>query len=564
MALGAPSEALLAALDCQDDVAVLESSAYHDDFGRYSVFACQPIEVLTLHEGTLRDRAGNVLAEAHGPSDALWASLEAAFEAVRISAGADTSPERARRVGDGESCLSATAANTAAVPPALPPAYVPGWIGYVGYEVGRYVERLPGRAARDTALPDLRLAFYDALLVFDAQEHAWTLVELEFDGESPAGAGQSACVLAQLAAQTAAVVSQRPQPAEHADAAHRPAVAGRPNFQPQAYQQAVQRCIDYIAAGDIFQVNLSQRLEIEQPPAPMDLYRVLRRRNPAWYAAYLAFETTDARCHGQAAFARPCGAAGRGNAECGMRNVESLVQTPWAARVSDEPGAEATGRKNAECGVRNARCAIVSSSPELFLRVRGRSVLTRPIKGTRPRVGDQAADAASRQELWDSPKDNAELAMIIDLLRNDLGRVCRMGSVRVIEPRRLETHPTVYHLVGTVSGELADGVGPAALLRATFPGGSITGAPKIRAMEIIDELEPTARGVYCGCVGMVGVDGRSEWNIAIRTIVCDGGRALVQVGGGIVADSSPRGEYDETLDKARAMLEAVHEAVTSQ
>jgi len=200
------------------------------------------------------------------------------------------------------------------------------------------------------------------------------------------------------------------------------------------------------------------------------------------------------------------------------------------------------------------------SSPELFLRLDGRHVITRPIKGTRPRVGRDADDRAAAADLLASEKDNAELAMIIDLLRNDLGRVCSYGTVRVVEPRRLETHPTVYHLVGTVVGELRPGAGVADLLRATFPGGSITGAPKIRAMEIIDELEPQARGVYTGCIGYVAVDGSCQWNIAIRTIVYHEGKAHIQVGGGIVADSLPEAEYDETLDKARAMLEAIAQA----
>jgi len=184
-------------------------------------------------------------------------------------------------------------------------------------------------------------------------------------------------------------------------------------------------------------------------------------------------------------------------------------------------------------------------------------VLTRPIKGTRPRVGDPAADAAAAAELVASEKDNAELAMIIDLLRNDLGRVCRFGTVRVPNRRELETHPTVFHLVGSVVGELREGIGPAELLAATFPGGSITGAPKIRAMEIIDELEGAARGVYTGSVGWFGANGDAELNIVIRTVVWDGGTAYVQVGGGIVADSTPQGEYQETLDKARALLEAL-------
>jgi len=250
-------------------------------------------------------------------------------------------------------------------------------------------------------------------------------------------------------------------------------------------------------------VNLSQRFTVDDAPPPPAIYRHLRRRNPAWYAAYLSFV------------------------------------------AGDQP------------------CAILCSSPELFLSVRGGRVVTRPIKGTRRRVGDSQADAIASAELLASTKDNAELAMIIDLLRNDLGRVCRFGTVRVTDPCRLETHPTVFHLVGTVQGRLGEGIGPAELLRATFPGGSITGAPKIRAMEIIDELEPSARGVYTGCIGHVGVDASATWNIVIRTIVCEGGRAHVQVGGGIVADSQPRAEYTETLDKARAALEAIAEARTA-
>jgi para-aminobenzoate synthetase component 1 len=268
------------------------------------------------------------------------------------------------------------------------------------------------------------------------------------------------------------------------------------NFTPDAYRAAVARCVEYIAAGDIFQVNLSQRFSRAVTAGPMTIYRQLRRRNPAWYAGYLA--------------------AG-----------------PWA---------------------------VLSSSPELFLRVRDGRVTTRPIKGTRPRTGDAAVDAVAAAELQASAKDNAELAMIIDLMRNDLGRVCRYGSVRVTQPRVLEAHPTVFHLVGTVEGDLHERYDRVDLLRATFPGGSITGAPKIRAMEIIDELEPVARGVYTGSLCHFGVDGSAELSIAIRTAVWDAGTVHVQAGGGIVADSTPDGEYRETLDKARAVLEAVDAA----
>ncbi len=458
--LDCPPGALLDDLCRQVDPALLESSALHEQYGRYSVLACLPLETLTLRDGVLTDRAGCTVAE--GSTD-IWAALKEAMA---------PSCEGPRPAGAG---------------------YVPGWIGYVGYEVGRHVERLPGRAPRDTHLPDLRLAFYDAVLVYDAIEQGWSLVELEFD-TPPEGAGQAAAALREIAA---AAVDKAPEQApsrtEAADAAVRPAAAGEANFSPEDYRRAVARGVEYIAAGDIFQVNLSQRLTVRDAPAPQAIYRALRRRNPAWYAAYLSFE-----------------AAGRS-------------------------------------------CAVVSSSPELFLRVRGRDVLTRPIKGTRPRVGDRIVDELASADLVASPKDNAELAMIVDLLRNDLGRVCEYGSVRVVDPHRL---------VATVTGRLHERVGLAGLLKATFPGGSITGAPKIRSMEIIDEIEPVARGVYTGCIGTVGVDGSCEWNIAIRTVVCDGSDAHVQVGGGIVADSQPDGEYRETMDKARAMLEAIAEAGT--
>jgi len=467
VALDRPPGALLDDLCRRDEPAVLESSALHETYGRYSLLACEPVEVLTLREGVLTDRAGTVLAEG---GRLVWAALDRALTAFRAAAAP---------AGVG---------------------YVPGWIGCVGYEVGRHVERLPGRAVRDTHLPDLRLALYDALLVYDAVQRRWTLVEARFDAPPP-GAGRAAKALHEIAA-AAAKKPDEPAPAsaDAADAAARPAVRARPNFTRDEYERAVARCMEYIGAGDIFQVNLSQRLTVPDAPPPEAIYRALRRRNPAWYAAYLSFRS-----------------GGR-------------------------------------------RCAVVSSSPELFLRVRDGRVTTRPIKGTRPRVGDASADAAAAAELLASAKDNAELAMIIDLLRNDLGRVCRYGTVRVTEPRRLEVHPTVFHLVGTVVGRLHRRVGPAGLLKATFPGGSITGAPKIRSMEIIDELEPVARGVYTGCIGIFGVDGSCELNIAIRTVVCDGPAAHVQVGGGVVADSSPAGEYDETMDKARAMLEAIAEA----
>lgn len=256
----------------------------------------------------------------------------------------------------------------------------------------------------------------------------------------------------------------------------------------KAFLQAVQRAKDYIGAGDIYQVNLSRRFECPVRLPSAQLYERLRTINPAPYAAYLDIGEAQILC----------------------------------------------------------------SSPECFLRMRGRDVVTRPIKGTRPREADP-------NELLTSPKDQAELLMITDLERNDLGRVCEYGSVHVPELWRVETYATVHHLVATVAGRLRDGVSHLDCLRACFPGGSITGAPKIRAMEIIDELEPVARGVYCGAIGYFGPNGESEFNIAIRTVVVKDGRAYFHAGAGIVADSDPAAEHQEVLAKARGIMEALRD-----
>ncbi len=463
-----PDESFVRRLVRLESPAALESTAFDPQWGRYSIYAACPLEVLTLRGGVLTDATGTVLAQpGDTPSSAFWQVVAEMVEAVHAPSV------------DGL-------------------AYAPGWIGYMGYEIGRTIEQLPCNAPRDTSLPDLRLALYDALLVYDGLDRSWTLATLAFDRPPPrAGRAQDLMLEALSSAdetegRSDIASGERPAGPPHAEKADT-----RPEFTPDGYRTAVKRCMEYIAAGDIFQVNLSQRFIMPEGPDGTDVYLALRRRNPACYAAYLAFE-------------------------------------------------EEEGRRT-----------IASSSPELFLRVRDRHVITRPIKGTRPRTGNPELDHSARLDLRYSSKDNAELAMIVDLLRNDLGRVCRYGSVRVTDPQTLETHPTVYHLVATVEGDLRNDAGMVDLLRATMPGGSITGAPKIRAMEIIDELEPAARGIYTGAIGHLGVDGGSEWNIVIRTVACEGRRLIVQAGGGIVADSTAEGEYQETLDKARALLEAI-------
>ncbi len=279
--------------------------------------------------------------------------------------------------------------------------------------------------------------------------------------------------------------------------APRYAVAAAPgvtsNFSRDGYLRAVERVIDYITAGDVFQVNLSQRLLAPARDDPTELYLRLRRRNPAPFAGYF---------------------------DLGGRQV-------------------------------------VSASPERFLRVLDRRVETRPIKGTAPRTGEPDADRAAAEALIASVKDRAENVMIVDLLRNDLSRACTAESVKVEQLCAIERYEHVLHLVSSVVGRLRQQRSPIDLLRGAFPGGSITGAPKVRAMEIIAELEPTARGAYCGSLGYLGFDGSTDLSILIRTITAAGGWWQFPVGGGVVAQSVPENEYQETWQKAEGMLRAL-------
>ncbi|NOZ23297.1 MAG: aminodeoxychorismate synthase component I [Planctomycetes bacterium] len=361
--------------------------------------------------------------------------------------------------------------------------FVGGAVGYFGYDLCHHVERLPDTAIDDIRFPDMHLAFYDHAFTFDHETGACILTVCDVNGGDPE----------KTIEERLAVLRKK---LGKYDAAREPSRGAEGeiecNFTREEYLRAVEQAKKYIAAGDIFQVNLSQRFHIDIACSPRRLHNRLRRINPAPFAAYLEF----------------------------------------------------------------GDCAVVSASPERFLRVRDRHVETRPIKGTRPRTGNERIDKQMRTELLASPKDNAELAMIVDLERNDIGRVCSYGTVRVTQKCVLEEHPTVYHLVSTVEGDLHEGRDLVDLLKATFPGGSITGAPKIRSMEIIDELEPTKRAVYTGAIGYIGFDGTMDLNIVIRTFLVKGRRAFFQVGGGIVADSEPESEYDETLAKAKALIEA--------
>lgn len=353
----------------------------------------------------------------------------------------------------------------------------PGWVGHIGFEVAAQLERLTPRAPTESALPLARLALFDTVIVID---HHTGRADVRSDPRICALLGVPPAALEQRVGDLEAPAGDGAVPR----VSHETSRA--------EFTTWVRRALDYIAAGDIYQVNLAHRIRVDGLRDPLATYLRLRRANSAPYGALLR----------------------------------------WAGG------------------------AIASVSPELFLRVRGREVLTSPIKGTRPRAGETALDAAARADLLASAKDAAELAMIVDLHRNDISRTCVAGSVRVGNPRRLETHPRVFHTVADITGQLAPHSDALDLLATCFPAGSISGVPKIRALEIIGELEPVARGAYAGAIGHIGLSGDMTLNVAIRTLQCRGGVGWLHVGSGIVADSDPQAEYEETMAKARGILEA--------
>jgi len=354
-----------------------------------------------------------------------------------------------------------------------------GWVGYLGYEFARYLERLPATTRDDYGIPEAEWRLYDHAFVYDHHRgESWVT------GVPIAGA-------AEVAMARARARLEEGEESVEADASIGEA-AFSSNLSRREYEDRVERVREYIAAGHVYQLNLSQRLEAPFHGSVAALYRRLREVNPAPFSA--------------------------------------LVRTGFGH--------------------------ILSSSPERFLCWRDRWIQSRPIKGTRPRGSDRAGDEALIRELTTSEKERAELLMIVDLLRNDLGKIAVPGSVRVPALHALESYATVHHLVGEIVAEVRPGVGVLERIAATFPGGSITGAPKIRAMEIIDELERDRRDVFTGSIGYVSTHGTADFNIAIRTLVEAQGKLHFHVGSGIVWDSDPAAEYQETLDKARGILNA--------
>jgi para-aminobenzoate synthetase component 1 len=375
-----------------------------------------------------------------------------------------------------------------------PVPFCGGAVGYFSYDLCHFIESLPGTAIDDLQLPESYFAFYSTIVAFDNLLGKTYIISSGFPEYDDEGQR-----LTKAAEQIEKMASRLSAPVSvpEYNTTGTPALTEavlKCNFTPEDYKNAVKKVRDYIIAGDIFQANISQRFETDLTIPPYELYSRLRQINPAPFASYLNFDDV----------------------------------------------------------------VIVSASPERFLRLDSDQVETRPIKGTRPRGKNAANDKAMAQELTASIKDRAENVMIVDLERNDLGRVCQFGTINVTELAILETFPTVFHLTSTVVGKLRSDKNRLDLLKATFPGGSITGAPKVRAMEIIDEVEPTRRSIYTGAIGYLCFSGNMDINIVIRTFLVKDKKAYFQVGGGIVYDSDPEEEYQETLDKAKALIQALN------
>jgi para-aminobenzoate synthetase component I len=373
-----------------------------------------------------------------------------------------------------------------------------GAFGYWGYDLKNFTEpKLPRRAVNDLELPDCHVGFYDSLVVFDHQLGKVSIIStgLNADGSRTESRAKERLEFWN------SIVSKTESPPRRKDAEVEnfsprlrvSAVKINSSFSRDEFISKVEHAQKYIRAGDIYQVNLSQRLTTESDLSGWEFFQKLAAVSPAPFSAFI------------------------------------------------------------DCG----EFQIASSSPEQFLRLSGSHIVTRPIKGTRPRDADATRDAQLAYELQTSAKELAELVMITDLLRNDLGKVCEYGSVQVPDLAKLEKFAQVQHLVSTVEGRLRHDVTHFAAFASCFPGGSITGAPKFRAMEIIDELEPISRGTYCGAIGYLGFNRESQLNIAIRTAVCTEEKIHFNVGAGIVGDSNPAAEYEETLAKARGFFAAL-------
>ncbi|MBY6185341.1 aminodeoxychorismate synthase component I [Marinobacter hydrocarbonoclasticus] len=424
------------------DSAISDPASAHQD-ARFDILVADPVATLITRGNTTEVRQGNSVSQHQDDP----------FEVLEITQNAVLGP-------------------TLTGPDDLP--FIGGALGHFSYDLGRRFERLPVEAEDDIGLPEMAVGLYDwALLIEQASQR----VELVVLGDEAQWLERQQWLVEALSHR-----SRQSSFALKGDWQHQ--------LTPAQYQQRFEKVQAYLASGDCYQINLTQRFSADYGGDEWQAYKRLRSQNGAPFSAFI--------------------------------------------RLPD--------------------AVLLSVSPERFLLVNNKQVQTKPIKGTRPRYPDPAQDAQSALELQQASKDRAENLMIVDLLRNDLGRIAAPGSVRVPSLFAIESFPAVHHLVSTVTATLADNAGPLDLLRSAFPGGSITGAPKIRAMEIIEELEPHRRSLYCGSIGYLSQHGRMDTSITIRSLVAKDGRLHCWAGGGIVADSEWGSEYQESFDKVSRIL----------
>lgn len=425
------------------DVILLESAKDKDGLGKYSFIGLNPFKKITYKNGIVTE-------DGHIKSEDPFKVLNRVLGSYVIK-------------------------NDTKLP------FVGGCIGYFAYDLVRDMERLPNINPDVVDIPTMYFVFYDNVLIYDHHNRKVYLSELV---RMEAGTEQMNQIITDIEA-CEPVIYRDTKTINHDFVS---------SFDKKSYMATIEKMRGYIKAGDIYIANMTHSFLTRTHRDSYDIYKMLRRLNPAPFSAYMPLDGFEVMC----------------------------------------------------------------SSPERFVKVRNGRVETRPIKGTRPRGGTPEEDEAMRLELENSEKDRSELLMIVDLERNDLSKVCRPYTVKVTELFNIESYATVHHLVSTIVGELRQNQTSVDLIKACFPGGSITGTPKIRAMEIIEELEQTRRNLYTGCIGYFGFDGACDFNIVIRTILKQGDKLSVGVGGGITWESESEPEYQETLDKAVALFEAIN------
>ncbi|MCH5372639.1 MAG: anthranilate synthase component I, partial [Planctomycetes bacterium] len=449
-------------IDTGCSACLFESVIGGEKVGRYSFLAAGPLMELAArgNQVTVSDASGSRTFHADDPLQELRRQLNAA-NAARL--------------------------------PELPP-FEGGAVGYAGYDVVRYSEHLPNAPRDDRQLPDLAFGFYDHMIVFDnIDKTMYVVVMARITPDADVRqVYDNAC---RRVDESVVQLSSRDVdlPCADVQTSGEPSVSYSSNFQQEEFESAVRRCVEYIEAGDIFQVVISQRLEVPIQCDPFEIYRTLRVVNPSPFMFFL----------------------------------------------------------------RTCDVTLVGSSPEIMCRVVDGKVTVRPLAGTRRRGATEAEDRRLAEELLADPKERAEHVMLVDLGRNDVGRVARYGSVELSDVMVIERYSHVMHITSNVTGQLQEGRDAFDALQACLPAGTVSGAPKVRAMEIIDELEPHRRGPYAGAVGHLDYHGNMDTCIALRTIVVQDGRAYVQAGAGIVADSQPALEFQETLNKASGLLQAI-------